>query len=573
MINLLTVHDKAVNKVYFLYIIIFSLNLISLIFMTIIYCINAYSFQYLEEDDPNIDLTGISKFTFDSGDIPEYNPGQPNLGNTGKLFFHCYTGKCTYSQSYSCTIQECTGEGENRECHDVESTCTTSTTRTEHGCSNECRLTKSSGCGSSYCRGYYGYYYSSSSCSYIDDPRTIDLPKSCNADNIIYNWRNYYYSRSNATTYGKHKYLDSAVPANETCPNGTKMCGILDNLGNKLCYNNSEICPINYVSLNKPNTNTSYDTVNVDGITIYYTNALNETRKVFGGFFVDSDLLIKYNNEDCETLATSTISSLLNSHSNKLYRESLDFDPYKEKDNINQRGKSYLKWCIPGHGKEKNISKIKELKVKYEFNVTQNKEFIGPIKTKFLLSYLISLPGYIRAFFYLIIFYFSFNAQNNISSRITCKYLIYENNKNIFIIIPLIISLILIFIGSIISLLNTIYLFKANKLDFETNIFISFIIMNIICFIINMLLILFIAWLLIYLFITPKNIFDYYKSKNNDNKDKDKKEIDMRNLADFKDNPDFNGEIEDFKNNPDFKGYNTPLVDDSSQETPTPTPA
>ena len=85
MINLLTVHDKAVNKVYFLYIIIFSLNLISLIFMTIIYCINAYSFQYLEEDDPNIDLTGISKFTFDSGDIPEYNPGQPNLGNTGKF--------------------------------------------------------------------------------------------------------------------------------------------------------------------------------------------------------------------------------------------------------------------------------------------------------------------------------------------------------------------------------------------------------------------------------------------------------------------------------------------------------
>ena len=88
-----------------------------------------------------------------------------------------------------------------------------------------------------------------------------------------------------------------------------------------------------------------------------------------------------------------------------------------------------------------------------------------------------------------------------------------------------------------------------------------------------MLLILFIVWLLIYLFITPKNIFDYYKSKNNDNKDKDKKEIDMRNLADFKDNPDFNGEIEDFKNNPDFKGYNSPLVDDSSQETPTPTPA
>ena len=97
--------------------------------------------------------------------------------------------------------------------------------------------------------------------------------------------------------------------------------------------------------------------------------------------------------------------------------------------------------------------------------------------------------------------------------------------------------------------------------------------MSIICFIINILLILFTAGLLIYLYITPKTIFDYYKSNNNDNKGKDKKKIDMSNFADFKDNPDFNGnlsELEDFKNNPDFKGYSTPLVDDSSEKTPTP---
>ena len=397
MINWFTVHDKAVNKVYFLYIISFSLNLFSLILMTIIYCINIYSFQYLDEDDPNIDLTGIKSFTFGSGDIPDYSPGQPNLGNTGKLFFDCYAGKCSYEYSYPCTYQQCTGEGEEKECHEVESTCTSHTTNTEYSCSNECRLTKRSECGNSFCGGYEDYSYSSSSCSNLGNPRNLDYPKSCNADNIIYNWRNYYYSRSNATTYGEHKYLDSAVPADETCPDGTKMCEILDNLGNKLCYKNSENCPINYVSLIKPNTN--YDTVNVDGLTIYYTNTSTETGKVLGGFFVDSDLLIKYNNEDCETLATSTISSLLDSHSNKLYRESLDFDPYKEKETINQRGKSYLKWCVPGYGKEKNISKIKELKVEYEFNITQNKELIGPIKSKFLLSYLISLPGYIKAFF------------------------------------------------------------------------------------------------------------------------------------------------------------------------------
>ena len=98
-------------------------------------------------------------------------------------------------------------------------------------------------------------------------------------------------------------------------------------------------------------------------------------------------------------------------------------------------------------------------------------------------------------------------------------------------------------------MLNIIDLFKANRLDLETNIFISFIIMSIICFNLNILLIIFTAGLLIYLCIAPKSMFDYYKSK--------KMEIDMSNLADFKDNP-------------DFKGYSTPLVDGSSEETPTP---
>ena len=117
-------------------------------------------------------------------------------------------------------------------------------------------------------------------------------------------------------------------------------------------------------------------------------------------------------------------------------------------------------------------------------------------------------------------------------------------------------------------MLNIIDLFKANRLDLETNIFISFIIMSIICFILNILLIIFTAGLLIYLCIAPKSMFDYYKSK--------KMEIDMSNLADFKDNPDYNGnisEIEDFKNNPDFKDikdYSPPSVDDSLQKTPTP---
>ena len=557
----LIVHPRAYNKAIVIYSLAFITNLVSLILMTINYCRSVYSLDLLEENDPDIDLTGIKKFSFSAGSIQEYKPSLPNLGDTGRLFLNCYTGKCTYVEYYTCYYEECYGEGEEEECYEYEDTCERYDTETEYACSNYCRKTKSASCGSSYCGGYKRYYYSSSKCSNDDDSKDYDRPKSCNADNIIYNWNYLYYDRTNATTYGLHTYLNSAVQANENCPTGKKMCGILDDLGNKLCYNIGEDCPINVITSNN-NESISYKFEEVDGLKVYYTYEAIETGRVLGGFFVDSDLLIKYNKEDCVTLKISTISSLLNSQSNKLYRKSLDYDPYKEKD-INQKGNSYLKWCIPGHGKEKNITLIKELKVVYDYNKTANKEVIQPIKTKFTASYFVALPGYIGVFLFLIILICSFCSQNNINSSCELGFIQWDEKKNLLIFIPLFISLVLIFSGAVTSITNNSNLSDANKLEQETSLFSSLILMNIICFSVNMFLLIIIIGFLIYLYCTPTTAVEYDKPDNSYTKHDNDKTTKNTDLNVYNNNPDFNSyntspvSKDNNTNSPDFNAYNS----------------
>ena len=507
----LIVHPRAYNKACILFILAFLANFVSLILMTINYCRSTYSLDYLEENDPDIDLTGIKYFSFSSGNSKEYSPSLPNLGNTGSLFLNCYTGKCTYVEEYIC--------GDN----DYRDVCEKYEIEAEHSCSNYCRLTKSSSCDSSYCGGYKSYSYESSKCSNDDDSEDYDKPKSCNADNIIYSWNKFYYDSTNATAYGLHTYLNSAVQANETCPSGKKMCGVLDDLGNKLCYKENEDCPINDITLTKVD---SYESTTIGDMTLYYTNKATETGRVLGGFFVDSDLLIKFNNNDCKILATDTISSLLNSQNNILYRNSLDFDPYKEK-NIDQRGKSYLKWCIPGYGKEKNITLIKELKVVYEYNITTNKEVIKPIKTLFKASYFIALPGYIGSFLFLLILICSFCSQNYVNSSCELGFLQCSEKKNLFIFIPLLISLFLILIGAIISITTNYYLSKEYRLEIEKNLYSSLSKINIVCFSINMFLIVSTIGLLLFLYYThpvkvDDTLYNSYLKKNNDKTTKDK---------------------------------------------------
>jgi len=389
----LKVHSRAYSKVNLLYGLLLGLNLLSLIICTIYYCINKYSFENFIEDDPDIDLTGLKSFSFTGKYDLYYKADLSNLGTTGKLYFDCYTGKCKYEKTYSCTKETCTiNEDEKVECTSYESTCTDSYSQNEFSCSNVCRNSKKSYCGYKYCdSAKSSYHFDGSSCSHDGESESIDDSKSCNAENLILYWGNLYYQRQNNTKYKKYSYLNSAVPPNESCPTGKKMCGILDNLGNKLCYPKSLDCPLNYITTNKSELKYStYGSTSLGTKTIYFSNQATKNGKIIGGLFVDSDLMIKYNDEDCEILEEGTVRKLLDSHPYKLYRKSLSYDPYKKVKNE----KSYLKWCVPGVGKEKKISKIKELNIEYKYNFTTNKNIINPIKTSIGKAYFVSLPGY-----------------------------------------------------------------------------------------------------------------------------------------------------------------------------------
>jgi hypothetical protein len=510
MEDLLKVHQKAYNKVYVFYFIILSLNAILFILVTVNYCLSFYTFNYREENDPDIEITGIQSFNFVSSlDSFEYSPGMSNLGNTGKIYLDCFVGECAFSYTYDCSDE------------DGSATCTEYEYYEDHGCSDECRKTRFYECSKSFCYGKSRYHYEGNKCHRYDDDDELTNTNSCNADNLILNWKELFYSRNNATSYGKYTYLNSAIESNESCPYGKRNCGILDEFGNILCLPTYEECPINLVTtnINEISGYSGYHSTKVGNKTIYYTNkAYNQT--VLGGIFVDSDLMIKYNGIECKILDTSTISELLLHNYNKLYRRSLDFDPYDEEaDELDKRGKSYLKACSPGLGKEKNITKMYELLAEYKLNMTDNEYIIKPIKVLFIVSYFISLPGYLVSFLFLFILLSSFNIQNNINSIIACGC---KEKGNKLIIIILFISFTLTIVGSILSIINNLHnLGDGYYLNLSSVIISTLIVINYITFSLNILLILFILVFIIYLYKTPElgsDQISYYDQKGYSNK-------------------------------------------------------
>lgn len=109
------------------------------------------------------------------------------------------------------------------------------------------------------------------------------------------------------------------------------MCGLLDNLDNKLCLPYNIECPINFITTSlKDISKYNYKITKINEYTsIYYTNDFSNEGIINDGFFVDTDLMIKYPEYDSEIYDTGSIKKLLNSHSNKLYKDSLAYDPYE----------------------------------------------------------------------------------------------------------------------------------------------------------------------------------------------------------------------------------------------------
>ena len=492
MENLLKVHLKAIDKFYFFYWIIVGIFVITLILSTINYCLIHYSLEFLEENDPDIDVGGLRTFSFNRHYKSfEYSPGISNLGTTGKISVDCYLGKCKV------LIEDKTCYDEDGDEYD----CSTYKYFSNYSCSNDCRESGKIKCN--ICR------YSDGKCSKIKNDNDYSHPKSCNANNIIYFWKDLEYSSTNRSEE-LLTYLNSAVTAKENCGYGKKMCGILDNLGNKLCYPEYLDCPINYITLNESEYNKNFSKVDLNNKKIYYTNKKNETGKIVGGLYVDSDLLIKYKEDECTILDTQNLSTFLKNNP-RLYKDVLDFDPYKEKD-IDSKGNAYLKWCTPGPGKEKNISLIKILKEEYKFNKTINYKYIEKIRNKFLISYFVNLGGLMFLFLFLIILLFSFYYQNDFGLvlEFECCDCCYSNKRwSIFIIIGFSISIICFIIGIVFSSMNFGDLFSLIKNNVKNILVTTIIVLNIIIIIVKILLILIFIIFMIYLHKTPDKEYEF----------------------------------------------------------------
>ena len=447
-------------KFYIFYGIMLTL-LITFFILSILNYKTSKNLEYSTENDPDIDLTGIISFQFSSSiKSLEYYPGKSNLGSTGEINLDCYKGSCIYEYEEKCIKQRCEGIGEDEKCESYIDTCTYSMTELFLSCSQQCRKTNSDSCGYSYCTHYSNVHFKESKCERIYNDKYNDK-KSCYADNLILNWKGLFYEKNNANIYGQYSYLNNAIKADELCPDDKKMCGILDEFGNKLCYPKDENCPINFITLNISEMNyTNYNTAVVGNKTFYYTNESTETGIIFGGLFVDSDLLIRYVDKECEILDIGNISDLIKNNPYKLYQNVLNFDPYKD-TNIDQKGKSYLKWCIPGNRRIRDIDKIKALKIIYDNNVTYNKDVIKTIKSTYYTPITLAYIGSIITFFTSIIFLSAFLYMNNI-----CHCNCGNCNDLCLLIITTIfylIGLVLITLSTIFSQYNNSSLFSAEK--------------------------------------------------------------------------------------------------------------
>ena len=294
-----------------------------------------------------------------------------------------------------------------------------------------------------------------------------------------------------------------------------KMCGILDELGNKLCIPKTKDCPINYikVSNNSPDEKYNYNFSDFGNKRIYYTNEA-VSGKIIGGLYVDSDLLIQYKDEECEILDTGSISELIND--NKiLYKNVLDFDPYSE-NNIDNKGKSYLKWCIVGQGRNRDLNTMKKENITFSFNKTINKDSIKPIKDKIKDNFVFPILGFVFIVIYFIIFLFIFFKINEIGYDLCCC----TNELGLFVILffSFIIFLGLAVFFNIFTAINSLayndYLIQMKETNL--NFLDSLISLNRSYFWINLIMYIIFIIFVVYLYISAENynIIDFNTKKN-----------------------------------------------------------
>ena len=83
----------------------------------------------------------------------------------------------------------------------------------------------------------------------------------------------FYIKREDLDTFQKNLI----VPDYKPCPKGKKKCGILDSLGNILCLNESEKCPINNIIINNNEKMDGYNSFELnEGKYFHFTNRFTD---------------------------------------------------------------------------------------------------------------------------------------------------------------------------------------------------------------------------------------------------------------------------------------------------------
>ena len=118
---------------------------------------------------------------------------------------------------------------------------------TTEGC--DCRGSNStsipSQCRGTICRKTCSASMKKMNCSTIEPLNEINITI----------WRNkQLYKNKEKGNYTYKAFLENAVSSDKECANGYKQCGILDSLGNKLCLEEEEECPLNFLLINNEET-------------------------------------------------------------------------------------------------------------------------------------------------------------------------------------------------------------------------------------------------------------------------------------------------------------------------------
>ena len=327
-------HYKNIQRVSFLLLIFAIVLSILLIVMGVL----AYNFKKLEEIAPeDIYITGIKSFTFtEESEQIEYKNNIPNLGNTNTIDFDCYKGYCrkeykynnyysyinnnSFTTSYNflfTKINENTKKDNNKNIkrkiisfnddYDYDDDDDTYIgNELNYICSKECYEEQGKYCNS--CPREY--IRSKGECKTAYREKDYYSSELCFANHLILKWKGFLYSSENATTYKKYSYINSAILPNESCPVNTQLCGVLDDYGNKLCISKLDECPINKVVNSPPSDGYHYSSIDLNSISIYYTNEAIDTGIILEGLFVDSDYKIQYN-KGCDKIDEGTIEELI----------------------------------------------------------------------------------------------------------------------------------------------------------------------------------------------------------------------------------------------------------------------